>query len=154
MVWPVKRQDPQRIAEPDRRRHPSVRPKRHRSCCRPTCCSGNNGRTLDPATGTQPGNARRTRENPRDPNADQAQTIRYQPTAYVSDEVLISVNPGRTDDIDELTGGLNAFLVPDDGPARAPSRLVPVAEDLARARGRGTGARRRDASTFTRSGCR
>ena len=32
----------------------------------------NKGRTLDPATGTQPGSARRTRENRPDPNVDPA----------------------------------------------------------------------------------
>ena len=91
---------------------------------------------LDPATGTQPGNARRTGRTHGTANVDQARTHRYQPTAYVSDEVLISVNPGaaRTTSA-SCTRGLNAVAgagrrtCPGIDPARCRST-----EDLARAR--------------------
>ena len=132
VVWPVKEATRQPAAETS----PFGETRETPILLQPEVLLRHGARTLDPAIATQPGNDRRDRENGPAPDGDRGRKIRYQPTAYVSDEVLISVNPGRADDIAELATRLNAFLVPDDGPARAPSRVMPVAEDLDRARGR------------------
>ena len=69
------------------------------------CCSGNKGGLWirqpapSPAPPVAPGRTRKTA------NVDQARMTRYLPTAYISDEVLISVTPGRGRDDPDWSPG-------------------------------------------------
>ena len=81
-------------------------------------------RVLDPTTAPQPGAARRDRDVRRLGRAEEP-TVDYQPTVYVTNQVLVSVEDG-VDLVDPLVDAFNRRVLP--------IRLVPDASDLDRAR--------------------
>src|SRR5829696_1943239 len=80
-------------------------------------------RVLDPTTAPQPGSTRRNRDLSRLCHAEEP-TVDYQPTVYVTNQVLVSVDDG-VDLVDPLVTAFNRRV--------SPIRLVPDAFDLRRA---------------------
>ncbi len=68
------------------------------------------GRMLDPATALQPGKPRRSRDNQRLRNPAETASIRYFPTAYVADELLVRTAGRNRDGLNTVTEDLQRAL--------------------------------------------
>ena len=118
VVWPVgPSEEP---AEPKRERS---EPVRETPVLLPVDVLLRRGaRMLDPANATQPGRARRGTDNKRLQNPSETAVIRYTPTAYVSDEILVQAGGRNADRISAVTRELQTALDEADRGPVTPNR--------------------------------
>ena len=118
VVWPVG--PPEETGEPKRER---LEPVRETPVLLPIDVLLRRGaRMLDPANATQPGRSRRGTDNKRLQNPSETAVIRYTPTAYVSDQILVQAGGRGVDRISAVTRELQGAL--DEATEGQPRRIV------------------------------